>query len=51
MLLERKVSGASVNAGVCLISKKGEGGTDIQVKRAVAAVMQGRLYMSSAMAA
>lgn len=28
-----------------------EGGTDIQVKRAVAAVMQGRLYMSSAMAA
>lgn len=30
---------AGVNAGVCLISKQGKGGTGAQVKRAVAAVM------------
>lgn len=39
MLLERKVCRRGVNAGVCLISTQGKGGTDIQVKRAVAAVM------------
>lgn len=30
---------AGVNAGVCLISGQGKGGTDIQVKWPVAAVM------------